>query len=83
MVVHSISTNAVPFEEIESILRKELGKPLESVYEYIDPTPVASASIPQVYLVHLYLSFPNFFIRITMWLLMHLVYITSRFMVQG
>uniref|UniRef100_A0A0R0KZX1 ABC1 atypical kinase-like domain-containing protein n=1 Tax=Glycine max TaxID=3847 RepID=A0A0R0KZX1_SOYBN len=47
--IHSISTNAVPFEEIESILRKELGKPLESVYEYIDPTPVASASIPQVH----------------------------------
>lgn len=39
----------VPFEEIESILRKELGKPLESVYEYIDPTPLASASIAQVH----------------------------------
>ncbi|KAL5128903.1 putative aarF domain-containing protein kinase, chloroplastic [Glycine soja] len=39
----------VPFEEIESILRKELGKPLESVYEYIDPTPIASASIAQVH----------------------------------
>ena len=75
MVVHSISTNAVPFEEIESILRKELGKPLESVYEYIDPTPIASASIAQVYLVaHLYFSFKKNIIRITMWLLMHLVY---------
>ncbi|QCE00809.1 uncharacterized aarF domain-containing protein kinase At5g05200, chloroplastic [Vigna unguiculata] len=39
----------VPYEEIESILRKELGKPLESVYEYIDPTPLASASIAQVH----------------------------------
>ncbi|CAJ1970561.1 unnamed protein product [Sphenostylis stenocarpa] len=39
----------VPYEEIESILRKELGKPLESVYEYIDPTPIASASIAQVH----------------------------------
>ncbi|KOM48079.1 hypothetical protein LR48_Vigan07g178300 [Vigna angularis] len=39
----------VPFEDIESILRKELGKPLESVYEYIDPTPIASASIAQVH----------------------------------
>ncbi|KAH1214273.1 putative aarF domain-containing protein kinase, chloroplastic [Glycine max] len=36
-------------QEIESILRKELGKPLESVYEYIDPTPIASASIAQVH----------------------------------
>ncbi|RDX63984.1 putative aarF domain-containing protein kinase, chloroplastic [Mucuna pruriens] len=39
----------VPFGEIESILRKELGKPLESIYEYIDPTPIASASIAQVH----------------------------------
>ncbi|KAK7301051.1 hypothetical protein RJT34_11907 [Clitoria ternatea] len=39
----------VPFEEIQSILRKELGKPIESVYEYIDPTPLASASIAQVH----------------------------------
>ncbi|XP_045828331.1 uncharacterized aarF domain-containing protein kinase At5g05200, chloroplastic isoform X2 [Trifolium pratense] len=39
----------VPFEEIQSILRKELGKPIESVYEYVDPTPLASASIAQVH----------------------------------
>ena len=40
---------SVPFEEIQSILREELGRPLESVYEYVDPTPIASASIAQVY----------------------------------
>ncbi|XP_027329985.1 uncharacterized aarF domain-containing protein kinase At5g05200, chloroplastic [Abrus precatorius] len=39
----------VPFEEIQFILRKELGKPLESIYEYVDPTPIASASIAQVH----------------------------------
>ncbi|GAU43554.1 hypothetical protein TSUD_245190 [Trifolium subterraneum] len=39
----------VPFEEIQSILRKELGRPIESVYEYVDPTPLASASIAQVH----------------------------------
>ncbi|XP_057442381.1 uncharacterized aarF domain-containing protein kinase At5g05200, chloroplastic [Lotus japonicus] len=40
---------AVPFEEIQSILRKELGRPIESVYEYVDPKPLASASIAQVH----------------------------------
>lgn len=39
---------AVPFKEIEVILREDLGKPLDSVYEYIDPVPIASASIAQV-----------------------------------
>jgi len=39
---------AVPFSEIEAILREELGRPLESVYEYIDPVPIASASVAQV-----------------------------------
>ncbi|XP_050212124.1 uncharacterized aarF domain-containing protein kinase At5g05200, chloroplastic [Mercurialis annua] len=40
---------AVPFEEIEAILREELGRPIESVYEFVDPTPIASASIAQVH----------------------------------
>ncbi|KAK7275888.1 hypothetical protein RIF29_17014 [Crotalaria pallida] len=39
----------IPFEEIQSILRKELGRPIESVYEYVDPKPLASASIAQVH----------------------------------
>lgn len=38
----------VPYSEIESILREELQQPLDSVYEYIDPVPIASASIAQV-----------------------------------
>ncbi|XP_020584401.1 uncharacterized aarF domain-containing protein kinase At5g05200, chloroplastic [Phalaenopsis equestris] len=40
---------AVPFNSIESILREELGRPLDSIYEYIDPVPIASASIAQVH----------------------------------
>uniref|UniRef100_A0A0D9WWX8 ABC1 atypical kinase-like domain-containing protein n=1 Tax=Leersia perrieri TaxID=77586 RepID=A0A0D9WWX8_9ORYZ len=39
----------VPYNEIESILREELQQPLDSVYEYIDPVPIASASIAQVH----------------------------------
>lgn len=39
---------AIPYSEIEAILREELGRPLENVYEYVDPAPIASASIAQV-----------------------------------
>lgn len=42
-------TPAIPFEDIQKILREELGRPIDSVYEYIDPTPLASASIAQVH----------------------------------
>ncbi|XAR66045.1 Cadmium-transporting ATPase [Bertholletia excelsa] len=40
---------AVPFEEIQKVLRDELGRPIDSIYEYVDPTPIASASIAQVH----------------------------------
>ncbi|EEF41596.1 Protein ABC1, mitochondrial precursor, putative [Ricinus communis] len=40
---------AVPFQEIQAILREELGRPIESVYEFVDPMPIASASIAQVH----------------------------------
>ncbi|KFK24941.1 hypothetical protein AALP_AA8G045800 [Arabis alpina] len=39
----------VPFEEIRKTLQEELGRPIDSVYEYVDPTPIASASIAQVH----------------------------------
>ncbi|XP_057980672.1 uncharacterized aarF domain-containing protein kinase At5g05200, chloroplastic isoform X1 [Malania oleifera] len=39
----------VPFENIQTILREELKRPIDSVYEYVDPTPIASASIAQVH----------------------------------
>ncbi|GJW05534.1 hypothetical protein Tco_1564390 [Tanacetum coccineum] len=37
----------VPFDEIKSILRGELAGSMDSIYEYIDPTPLASALIAQ------------------------------------
>ncbi|KAK6228784.1 ABC1 atypical kinase-like domain - like 6 [Theobroma cacao] len=40
---------AVPYEDIQRILLQELGRPIDSIYEYIDPTPIASASIAQVH----------------------------------
>ncbi|XP_062092299.1 uncharacterized aarF domain-containing protein kinase At5g05200, chloroplastic [Humulus lupulus] len=40
---------AVPFDDIKKILLEELGRPIESVYEYVDPIPIASASIAQVH----------------------------------
>ncbi|KAB1217570.1 hypothetical protein CJ030_MR3G002717 [Morella rubra] len=40
---------SVPFEDIQNILLEELGRPIESVYEYVDSTPIASASIAQVH----------------------------------
>ncbi|KAL6531166.1 hypothetical protein OROHE_014235 [Orobanche hederae] len=39
----------VPFQEIQAILREELGKPIDTVFEVVDPTPIASASIAQVH----------------------------------
>ncbi|KAE7996472.1 hypothetical protein FH972_001193 [Carpinus fangiana] len=39
----------VPFEDIQRILHEELGRPIDSVYEYVDSTPIASASIAQVH----------------------------------
>ncbi|OVA17308.1 UbiB domain [Macleaya cordata] len=39
----------VPYEEIQAILRAELGKTIDSVYEYVDPVPIASASVAQVH----------------------------------
>lgn len=43
----------VPYEEIKAILNQDLGRPIDTVYEYIDPTPLASASIAQVHAARL------------------------------
>ncbi|KAK1322336.1 putative aarF domain-containing protein kinase [Acorus calamus] len=40
---------AVPFDEIKAVLLEDLGRPIESVYEYVDPVPIASASVAQVH----------------------------------
>ncbi|GBG63920.1 hypothetical protein CBR_g39924 [Chara braunii] len=46
-------TPPVPFNDIKETIRKDLGRPLEQIYEYIDPTPLASASIAQVHAARL------------------------------
>lgn len=38
----------IPFQEIQAILHQELGRPIDTVFEFVDPDPVASASIAQV-----------------------------------
>lgn len=38
-----------PFEPIKAVIEKELQAPLETVFQSIDPNPIASASIAQVY----------------------------------
>ena len=42
-------TKPLPYSEIESIIKQELQQPLDSVYSYIEKTPLASASIAQVH----------------------------------
>jgi aarF domain-containing kinase len=39
----------VPFDAIKQIIREELQQPLEEVFTYIDPKPLATASIAQVH----------------------------------
>lgn len=39
----------VPFDGVREVLEEQFGRPLEAVFERIDPDPVASASIAQVY----------------------------------
>jgi len=34
---------------ISEIIRKDLGRPVSEVFSYIDPTPLASASVAQVH----------------------------------
>lgn len=42
-------TPPFPFPVVKKIIEKELGQKLSDVYEYVDPTPLASASIAQVH----------------------------------
>lgn len=41
--------NPVDFREIAEILELEYGRPITEVFQYIDPTPLGSASISQVH----------------------------------
>ncbi|KAH7282555.1 hypothetical protein KP509_35G036400 [Ceratopteris richardii] len=46
-------TPPVPFDQIKDIIREDLGRPLEEVYDYVDPVPLASASVAQVHAARL------------------------------
>lgn len=39
----------IPYSSIRKIIQDDLGKPLSAVYSYVDPTPLASASVAQVH----------------------------------
>lgn len=47
-------TPALPFHFIRRTIEDELGKPLEQVYSWVDPKPLASASIAQVHAARLH-----------------------------
>lgn len=40
---------AFAYEQVETIVRRELGKPIESIFVSFDPQPMASASLGQVH----------------------------------
>ncbi|CAI5993021.1 unnamed protein product [Closterium sp. NIES-65] len=46
-------TPPVPFATVKGIIERELKRPLGDVYEFVDPTPLASASIAQVHAARL------------------------------
>ncbi|MCL2437621.1 MAG: AarF/UbiB family protein [Coriobacteriia bacterium] len=43
------SVTPTPFEEMKPVFEEELGKPAEELFESINPIPIGSASIAQVY----------------------------------
>lgn len=47
-------TPALPFNFIRKTVEEELGRPLEDVYSWVDPQPLASASIAQVHAARLH-----------------------------
>lgn len=42
-------TTPFPFETVRAIIKDELGRPIDDVFSYIDPRPLAAASIAQVH----------------------------------
>ena len=43
------NTPTVPYSTIRKIIQDDLKRPLSDVYSYVDPTPLASASVAQVH----------------------------------
>jgi aarF domain-containing kinase len=48
------NTEKIPFDKIRALMAADLGRPLEEIYSFIDPVPMASASVAQV--PHRYLT---------------------------
>lgn len=42
-------TSSIEFDKIKVIIEKDLQQPIDKIFSYIDPTPLASASIAQVH----------------------------------
>lgn len=42
-------TDPVPFSVIKATLQQDLTQPVEQIFSYIDPKPLASASVAQVH----------------------------------
>ena len=57
-------TPAVPFTTIREIITDELGKPVEDIFEKVDPVPLASASVAQVHAAVLKGSKKNVVIKV-------------------
>ncbi|RFA15365.1 hypothetical protein B7R21_04945 [Subtercola boreus] len=43
------SATTLPWPEIRTAIESELGRPIDAVFEHIDPTPLAAASVAQVH----------------------------------
>ncbi|MFH9263203.1 ABC1 kinase family protein [Streptomyces sp. NPDC017546] len=48
------SVPAAPWPEVEAVLHRELGRPVEEVFEWIEHVPLAAASIAQVHRARLH-----------------------------
>lgn len=57
-------TPPISFDKIKAIIREDLGRPLEEVYDYIDPEPLASASVAQVHAAKLKASRKDVVIKV-------------------
>ncbi len=47
-------TDPLPFRVIERVIRQELGRPARDLFAFVDPEPLASASIAQVHAARLH-----------------------------
>ena len=45
---------AFPYEDVVAIVARELGQPIDNIYAYFDPVPLASASLGQVHQAQLH-----------------------------